>query len=69
MEVGFQKKITQYFSTCLSIDKIDSGFFISILKISSTNNSEKLLEKHFLNKEELKDFIVALLYIQYKLNK
>jgi len=69
MEVRFQTEITSRFSTCLAISKIDSGVFISILKIDTDNNSEELLENHFLNKDELKDFIGALLHIQSKLNR
>jgi hypothetical protein len=69
MEIRFQTEITEKFSTCLAISKIDSGVFISILKINAVNNSEELIENHFLNKEELKDFIGALLHVQSKLNK
>ena len=68
MEISFITEVTDNLQSKIIISKIDNGVFITQREI--LNEQESLdITSHFLNKEQLKDFIGALLHIQSKLNK
>lgn len=66
MEISFQTEVTDNLQTKIVISKIDNGVFISQREILSGLESQDITS-HFLDKQQLKDFIVALLHIQSKL--
>ena len=65
MEIKFQTEVHEGYSSELSISKIESGVLILTSNIQGGLNSGEAY--HFLSKEDLKDFIGALLHIQSKL--
>tara|TARA_R110000782_G_scaffold267440_1_gene362863 strand:+ start:168 stop:377 length:210 start_codon:yes stop_codon:yes gene_type:complete len=69
MKVLFEKTLTQDSKTDLIIQKFDDEIY---LKIEYTDFGNPELFKqvgHYLNKQELKEFIGALLHIQSKFRK
>jgi hypothetical protein len=68
MEISFQTEVTEKLSTKIVASKIESGVFISQREILNGKESNDITT-HFLDKEQLKDFIGALLHIQSKLNR
>lgn len=65
MEITFTTEITEILESKIIISKIDGGIFITISLQEKDIINE--LGSHFLSKEQLKDFIGALLHIQSKL--
>ena len=68
MEISFTTQVTEGLETKIIVSKIDKGVFITQREI--LNNAESTdITTHFLSKEQLKDFIGALLHIQSKLTR
>jgi len=67
MEIKFKTEIHEGYDSQLSINKIDSGVFITTSTIKCGLETEEAT--HFLSKEDLKDFIGALLHVQSKLRQ
>lgn len=65
MEITFTTEITEILESKIIISKIDGGIFLTISQQEKDIINE--LGSHFLSKEQLKDFIGALLHIQSKL--
>ena len=67
MEIKFQTEVNEDYQTEVAINKIESGIFLTIRDIEE----DKLVNTmtHFLSKEDLKDFIGALLHVQSKLRQ
>lgn len=65
MEIKFKTEIHEGYLTKLSITKIESGVFITTSNVKEGLETEEAI--HFLSKEDLKDFIGALLHVQSKL--
>lgn len=68
MEISFITEVTDNLQSKIIISKIENGVFITQREILNEQESSDITS-HFLNKEQLKDFIGALLHIQSKLNK
>lgn len=68
MEISFITEVTDNLQSKIIISKIENGVFITQREILNEKESSDITS-HFLNKEQLKDFIGALLHIQSKLNK
>lgn len=68
MEISFITEFTDNLQSKIIISKIENGVFITQREILKEQESSDITS-HFLNKEQLKDFIGALLHIQSKLNK
>lgn len=66
MEISFQTEVTDNLQTKIVISKIDNGLFITLREIVEDSESKDIYS-HFLDKQQLKDFIGALLHIQSKL--
>lgn len=66
MEISFQTEVTDYLQTKIVISKIDNGLFITLREIVEDSESKDIYS-HFLDKQQLKDFIGALLHVQSKL--
>lgn len=65
MEIKFKTEVHEKYSTQLTISKIENGVFITNSSIEGNLENEEAT--HFLCKEDLKDFIGALLHVQSKL--
>lgn len=65
MEIKFKTEVHKNYSTQLTISKIENGVFITNSSIEGNLENEEAT--HFLSKEDLKDFIGALLHVQSKL--
>ena len=65
MEIKFKTEIHENYQTETSINKIESGIFLTIRDIEDDKSVNSIT--HFLPKEDLKDFIGALLHVQSKL--
>jgi hypothetical protein len=68
MEISFITEVTDNLQSKIIISKIENGACITQREILNEKESSDI-SSHFLNKEQLKDFIGALLHIQSKLNK
>lgn len=66
MEISFQTEVTDSLQTKIVISKIDNGLFITLREIVKDSESKDICS-HFLDKQQLKDFIGALLHVQSKL--
>lgn len=67
MKITFETEINDQDSTELDISPIEKGVFINVSYCVLGNQQHT--QTHFLNKQELKEFIGALLHIQSNLNK
>jgi hypothetical protein len=65
MEIKFKTEIHNDYNSQLSIEKTESGIFVTTSTIQGGLEVEE--STHFLSKEDLKDFIGALLHVQSKL--
>jgi len=65
MEIKFQTEVHENYQTEIAINKIESGIFLTNRDIENGRLMNSMT--HFLSKEDLKDFIGALLHIQSKL--
>ena len=65
MEIKFKTEIHENYNSQLSIYKIENGIFVTTSTIQGGLEVEEAT--HFLSKEDLKDFIGALLHVQSKL--
>lgn len=67
MKVVFSSALTEDFKTDLVIQKIQNDVQISVEMNDLTNKSNSNRVFHYLSKQELKEFIGALLHIQSKM--
>lgn len=68
MEISFTTEVTDGLETKIIVSKIEKGVFITQREILNSKESTDIAT-HFLSKEQLKDFIGALLHIQSKLTR
>lgn len=66
MEINFLTEVTEELQTKIVISKIENGIFLSQREVLNGKES-KDITSHFLDKNQLKDFIGALLHIQSKI--
>lgn len=69
MKVVFEKSVTSDVKTSLNIETCDDGIFISVEYLNYLNRGLDRELGHHLTKEQLKEFIGALLHIQSKNRK
>lgn len=69
MRVLFEKTLTEDAKTDLIIEKFNDDIYLKIEYTDFANRNSDRYVGHFLTKEELKEFIGALLHIQSKFRK
>lgn len=66
MKITFENEITEFQKTQLELSTTENGLFVDVRYLDNAFE-ESIDATHFLNKQQLKDFIGALLHIQSKL--
>lgn len=68
MEISFTTDLSDGLETKIIVSKNNKGVYLKFRNVFNHEESQDLA-KHFLDKEQLKDFIGALLHIQSKLTR
>jgi hypothetical protein len=68
MEISFTTEVTDGIETKIIVSKIQKGVFITLREVINEAETSDIAS-HFLDKNQLKDFIGALLHVQSNLNR